>query len=110
MQNLTVLGGKALLHFDITEYNTAQAVEIIYLSSYVKGAVPEDYYLYINDKLVGTSIRQQVTNLKQSAYYKSTLLFTLPDVKLSVNENIKLYNDEHQLIVQIIVPEGIYVH
>ena len=110
MLNLTVLGGKALLDFDITEYNTAQAVEIIYLSSYVKGAVPEDYYLYINDKLVGTSIRQQVTNLKQSAYYKSTLLFTLPDVKLSVNDNIKLYNDEHQLIGQIIVPEGIYVH
>ncbi|WP_417642164.1 glycoside hydrolase family 18 protein [Enterobacter kobei] len=110
MLNLTVLGGKALLDFDITYYNNAQAVEIIHLSKYAKGAVPEDCYLYINDKLVGTSIDQKVTNLKHSAYNKSTLLFTLPDVKLSVNDNLKLYNEDHQLIGQIIVPEGIYVH
>lgn len=109
MLNLTVLGGKALRDFNITNFNNADAVEINYLSRNAKGAVPEDYYLYINDKLVGTSIGGKVTNLRQSARYESTLLYTLPDVKLSVNDNIKLYDDENQLIGQIIVPEGIYV-
>ena len=109
MLNLTVLGGKALRDFNISYIGTAPAVEINYLSRNAAGAVPEDYFLYINDKLVATSIDGKATNFSTGARYESSFLYTLPDVKLSVNDNIKLYNDENQLIGQIIVPDGIYV-
>jgi chitinase len=109
MLNITVLGGKALRDFNITAYNTNKVVEINYLSRYARGAVPEDYYLYINDKLVGSSIGGKVTNLDQAGRNESSFLYTKPELTLSVNDDIKLFNDENQLIGHIIVPEGIYV-